>query len=279
MRLKREIKKLQARKQVADIGVIGGSGFFKLLDKVKPLTVRTPFGPPSDKIFLGTYQGKRVAFLGRHGKNHHLPPHKIPYQANIWALKMLGVERIITTCTAGSLQPHIKPGDFVITDHFVDRTKHREDTFFHGPEVAHFSMAEPYCHTLRKLASESCRKLSIPYHGEGTIVVIEGPRFSTKPESRWFSSQGWDVVNMTHYPEVVLARELDICLVNIALVTDWDVGLEGNPEIKPVTMQEILRVFEQNVENVKDLIFEIIPKISKEKKCECGQASQSAYVG
>ncbi|NCP16929.1 S-methyl-5'-thioadenosine phosphorylase [Candidatus Kuenenbacteria bacterium CG_4_9_14_3_um_filter_39_14] len=278
MKLKNKIKKIKEKKKIAEIGVIGGSGFYKFLDQAREISIRTPFGQPSEKILVGTYQGKKVAFLSRHGKNHHLPPHKIPYQANIWALKMLGVERIITSCTAGSLQSHIKPGDFVITDHFVDRTKHRDDTFFHGPEVAHFSMAEPYCPTLRKLAAECCKKISIPYHKTGTIVVIEGPRFSTKPESRWFSAQAWDVVNMTHYPEVVLARELDICLVNIALVTDWDVGLEGNPKIKPVTTQEILGVFKQNVENVKELLSNIIPKIPKEKDCGCWQASESAFV-
>jgi 5'-methylthioadenosine phosphorylase len=139
-------------------------------------------------------------------------------------------------------------------------------------------MAEPYCPTLRSLAAKHCQKLSIPYHKTGTIVVIEGPRFSTKPESRWFSAQSWDVINMTHYPEVALARELDMCLVNIALVTDWDVGLEGDPSIKPVTMQEILKVFQQNVENVKKLLLKIIPDIPKEINCECPQASASAFV-
>ncbi|NMB48042.1 S-methyl-5'-thioadenosine phosphorylase [Candidatus Kuenenbacteria bacterium] len=278
MKIKNSLNKIKQQKKIAEIGVIGGSGFYELFEKAREIKVNTPFGAPSEKILVGSYQGKKVAFLARHGKKHHLPPHKIPYRANIWALRQLGVERLITTGTVGSLQPHIKPGDFVITDHFVDRTKQREDTFFSGPEVAHFSVAEPYCPTLRKIAMTVCAKEHITYHKKGTIIVIEGPRFSTKPESRWFATQGFDVINMTHYPEVILARELDMCLVNIALVTDFDAGLEGNPKIKPVTFQEIIKVFNKNVVNVKKVVLGMIPQIPEAKQCKCWRASETAFV-
>ncbi len=273
-----KINDIKKREKIATIGVIGGSGFYKLLEKTKELNIKTPFGKTSDKIIIGFYKQKKIAFLPRHGQKHNLPPHKIPYKANMWALKKIGVENIISPCAAGSLQAHIKPGDFVISDHFVDRTKQRDDTFFHGPEVAHFSVTEPYCPTLKNLFYESCEKNNISFHKKGTIVVIEGPRFSTKPESRWFSAQGWDVVNMTQYPEVVLARELDMCIVNIALITDWDAGLEGNPEIKPVTTQEVVDVFNKNNEKIKKLIFDVIPQIPEEKNCLCWKSSEFAFI-
>lgn len=254
----------------ADIGVFGGSGFYSLLSDVKEIEIDTPYGNPSDSIALATYEGKKIAFLPRHGKNHQYPPHMIPYRANLYAMKKLGVKKIIAPTSSGSLQSYIKPGDFVICDQFVDRTKGRKDTFFDGPETKHPSPAYPYCKNLRKLAIDTGKKLGITIHEKGTVVVIQGPRFSTVAESRWFSKMGWEVINMTQYPECYLARELGICYVNIALITDYDAGLEGQDDIKPVTHEEVLKVFDANVDNVKKMLFEMIKSIDLEyQDCKC----------
>lgn len=260
----------------AKIGIIGGSGFYQFL-KGKEISVRTPYGKPSDKILISEYRGKKIAFLPRHGKKHQYPPHKINYRANLYALKKLGVERIIAPCAVGSLKAKIKPGDFVIGDQFIDRTKRRKDTFFNGPKTAYISTAEPYCPQLRKLAIKSSQKLKIPCHKKGTVVVIEGPRFSTKAESNFFAKIA-DVINMTQYPEVVLARELEICYLNISLITDYDVGLKARKDIKPVTAQEVLRTFKENNEKVKKLILEIIKNIPETRSCPCKDALKQAFV-
>lgn len=270
------------------LGIIGGSGFYKLLDQVEEKNVETPFGPPSAPIAVGEYQGKKVAFLPRHGLAHGLPPHKINYRANLWALKQLGVDRVLAPCAVGSLQPHIKPGEFVIIDQFIDRTWGRVDTFCEGAasaglggnfgRVAHPSPAHPYCSDLSKLATESCRRLDITVHDKGTVVVINGPRFSTKAESRWFSSLGWEIINMTQYPEAMLARELEMCFCGIALVTDYDAGLEGHPEVGAVDAGSVLEVFKQNNEKLGKLLFEIISKIPETKNCLCGEAMKNAFV-
>ncbi len=245
----------------ADIGVFGGSGFYELLDHVKEIELETPYGKPSDKIAIAEISGKKVAFLPRHGKGHTLPPHKLPYRANIYAMKMLGVKALISPCSCGSLQKGIKPGDFVITDQFIDRTYGRAFTFFDGPEVKHISAAETYDSGLRSIAIASARELDIRVHEKGTIVVIQGPRFSTKAESKWFTDMGWDVVNMTQFPEGYLALEQDIPVVNVALVTDYDAGLVAEENIEPVTMDEVLRVLGENIDKVKSLIFKMIEKI------------------
>lgn len=256
----------------ADIGIFGGSGFYKLLDDVTEVKVETPYGSPSDKIALASVGGRRVAFLPRHGKDHSIPPHKINYRANAWAMKSLGVTRVIGPCAAGSLQPHVKPGDFVVTDQFVDRTSGRSDTFFDGPITTHISVADPYCPEMRGVAIAEAKKLGISVHETGTVVVIQGPRFSTRSESRWFSSQGWEVINMTQYPEVVLARELDMCYINIALITDYDAGLEGNPDIAPVTHEAVLEVFQANNEKLRELLFGIINALPAERNaCRCAR--------
>ena len=198
-------------KAQAEIGVFGGSGFYSLLDGVDEVTLETPYGAPSAKVAIGEIGGRRVAFLPRHGKDHQLPPHIINYRANIWAMKELGVTQIIGPCASGSLQPRVKPGDFVFCDQYVDRTKGRIDTFYDGPVATHISSAEPYCPAMRSIAIGAAAELEINAHEEGTVVIIQGPRFSTKAESRWFSAQGWEVINMTQYPEAYLARELEIC--------------------------------------------------------------------
>jgi len=260
----------------AEIAVIGGTGFYKFLDNVTEIKVQTPFGAPSDLVSIGTVAGRRVAFLPRHGRNHQFPPHMVNYRANIWALKEVGVSRIIGPCAAGSLQPEVKPGDFVFCDQFVDRTTGRKDTFYDGPKAVHISAADPYCPEMRKIGIQAAAKLGLNYHSDGTMVVIQGPRFSTRAESRWFSSMGWKVINMTGYPEVILAKELGMCYLNISLITDYDVGLEGRSDIQPVTADEVLRVFSEHNELLKKLIAKIIEMLPAERKCSCQEDLKKA---
>ena len=265
-------------KPKADVGVLGGSGFYSFLKVEEELDLDTPYGKPSDKIVIGELEDVKVAFIPRHGKNHELPPHKINYRANVFAMKEMGVRYIFGPCASGSLQTHIKPGQFVICDQFVDRTKGRIDTFYDGPKTTHMSMAEPYCPVLRNIVAECAEELGITYHKKGTVVVIQGPRFSTKSESRWFSGQGWEVISMTQYPECYLARELEMCYVNISLITDYDIGLEGRPEIKPVTTKEIINIFNQNNEKLRNLLFKAIPRVPKKRNCICSHALKGAVV-
>lgn len=262
----------------AEIGIIGGSGFYKLLKKAEEVKIETAYGTPSGKITIGKISGKNVAFLPRHGQEHSLPPHKIPYKANIWALKSLGVDRIITCTACGSLQKEIRRGDFVVLDQFIDRTRHRDDTFYNGPVTTHVSTAYPYCPQLSKLAFKVGKKQGIRIHEKGTIVVIEGPRFSTAAESAWFTKMGWKVINMTQYPEAALARELEICYCALALVTDWDVGIVAMEKLKPVTIEEILRVFAQNIKKAQKLILQLIKVMPKRRACDCGKALEGSKI-
>jgi 5'-methylthioadenosine phosphorylase len=264
----------------AQVGVFGGSGFYRFLDDVEFVDVETPYGRPSDRVAVGQVEGVAVAFLPRHGSRHALPPAAINYRANVWALKELGVTRVIAPTAAGSLQPHVRPGDFVACDQFVDRTWGRADTFFpEGPAVAHVSAADPYCPVMRELAVAAGREQGVTMHERGTVVVIQGPRFSTRAESRWFSSMGWEVVNMTQYPEVILARELELCYVNLALITDYDAGLEGQPDVAPVNVAEVERVFASNNERVRRLILGLIPRLPAERTCPCATAMRGAVLG
>lgn len=249
---------------IADIGVFGGSGFYKFLENTEQITISTPYGAPSDKITIGEIAGKRVAFLPRHGAEHKLLPHQINYRANVWAMKKIGVQKVICPCAAGSLQKHIEPGHFVICDQFINKTWGRPDTFFEGPEVKHISPADPYCPELSKIAVESAKENDIMVHPTGTILVIQGPRFSTKAESKYYTNQGWEVINMTQYPEAYLVKEMDMDVCNISLITDYDAGLEGDCE--PVTMEEVLKVFNENNEKLRALLFTMIEKINIEKK-------------
>lgn len=253
----------------ADIGVFGGSGFYSFLDNLKPYKVETPYGAPSSQVMIGELYGKRIAFIPRHGEQHQYPPHMVNYRANLYAFKLLGVKRVIGPCAAGSLKPEIRPGDFVICDQYVNLTSGRKDTFYDGPITTHISSADPYCPQLREIAIECCGKLGLSYHPKGTVVVIQGPRFSTKAESKWFRSLGWEVINMTQYPEVTLARELEMCYVNISLITDYDTGLEDDPSIKPVTHEEVIRIFQENIDKLKSLIIEMIKSIPEERTCPC----------
>lgn len=266
------------RQQVAEIGVFGGSGFYSLLEHPAEHAINTPYGHPSDRIAVGEIAGRKVAFMPRHGAGHRFPAHRVNYRANVWAMWSLGVTRILGPCAAGSLQPDVSPGEFVICDQFVDRTSGRSDTYYDGPTSVHISTADPYCPELRPIAIDLSRALGIPILDRGTVVVIQGPRFSTRAESRWFSNMGWQVINMTQYPEVVLARELEMCYLNISLITDWDVGLEGMPGVHPVTVDEVIRVFNANNERVKQLIHELIPLIPAERSCPCSTALEGAVI-
>jgi len=263
-------------KNQADIGIIGGSGFYDLATGLKEIKVETPYGPPSDKIALGKIANKKVAFLPRHHKNHDIPPHKINYRANIYALKKLGVSRIITSHAAGSLQKKIKPGDFVILDQFIDRTKGRNDTFYDGQMVTHISSAFPYCPQLRELAIKIGTEMKLPLHEKGTVVIIQGPRFSTAAESLWFTKMDWDLVNMTEYPEVVLARELEICYCAIAIATDYDAGVVMEEKLKPVSTKEIIESFGKNINKTKKLILKMVENWPKQVNCSCQKALVNA---
>jgi 5'-methylthioadenosine phosphorylase len=240
----------------AEIGVFGGSGFYALLEDVREVKVDTPYGAPSDSVFLAEVAGRKVAFLPRHGRRHTLPPHRVPYRANVWAMRALGVKAVISPCAAGSLQRRVAPGDFVVCDQFVDRTQGRADTFFDGPIVSHLSSAETYDPTLRQIAIDVIREHGIPVHEQGTVVVIQGPRFSTKAESKWFTDAGWEVINMTQYPEAFLCRELGMAVVNISLITDYDAGvLEGT---EPVDAFSVLEVFQQNAVRIQKVVLDMI---------------------
>ncbi|MFH0852723.1 MAG: S-methyl-5'-thioadenosine phosphorylase [bacterium] len=276
------------QKASAEIGIFGGSGFYDFLKKGRQINIRTPYGRPSDRIFIGEFEGKKIAFLPRHGSRHQYPPHKIPYKANLYAFKSLGVKTIIAPVSVGSLQAHIKPGDFVALDQFVNMTHGRQDSYFEGNEtknkfskikVAHISSAEPYCLNLRKLAAQAAKNLKIKMHSKGTVVVINGPRFASRAESENYQRQGWDVINMTQYPECILARELEMCYLGIALVTDYDAGLKGRSDVRPVSFEEIIKVFHKNNETVKELIFEIIKKIPAKMECGCKEALKYAAAG
>lgn len=262
----------------ADIAIIGGSGLYKLLDKAEEVEIKTPYGLPSDKIALGQIAGCRVAFLPRHGKKHQFPPHKINYRANLWALKQLGVERIISLTACGSLQKEIKRGDFVVIDQFIDRTSARPATFYDGPETVHISTAYPYCTDLSKLAHKVGLDLGLRVHSRGTLVVIEGPRFSTRAESEWFSKMDWSVINMTGYPEVALTKECQMCYCAIGLVTDYDVGIVAREKLAPVSTEEIIKVFSQNIKKAKKLVEKLIARIPDKRDCECSQALEGAKI-
>jgi 5'-methylthioadenosine phosphorylase len=260
----------------ARVGVFGGSGFYSFLDDVHAVEVSTPYGDPSAPISIGSIDGVDVAFLPRHGLQHQLPPHKINFRANVWALKELGVERIIGPCAAGSLKEEVEPGQFVVCDQLVDRTTGRLDTFYDGPVTTHVSFADPYCPELRTLAIDAGRARGITVHERGTVVTIQGPRFSTRAESKWFQDAGWEVINMTQYPEAYLARELEICYANISLITDYDVGVAG--ETEAVSHEAVLEVFNANNDKLRNLLFAMIPEIPKERSCPCSTALQGARL-
>lgn len=258
-----------------DVGVFGGSGFYDLLESPEEYKLHTPYGAPTSEVMVGKIGNKTVGFIPRHGVNHAIPPHGINFRANVYAMYMMGAKRILGPSACGSLQPHIKPGDFVVVDQFVDRTNGRKDTFFDGSRTVHVSSADPYCPELRKLAVDSCHKLDIPVHDGGTVVVIQGPRFSTRAESKWYANQGWEVINMTQYPEGYLARELEMCYANLALITDYDAGVDSS---EAVVNSDVSRVFAENLDKLKVLLEDVIPQIPVERHCICAEALKFAEM-
>jgi 5'-methylthioadenosine phosphorylase len=247
---------------VADIGVIGGSGFYEFLTDAREVAVETPFGQPSETVLVGEAGGKRVAFIPRHGRDHRFPPHKIPYRANLWALRALGVRRVLAPSAVGSLTPAHGPGTLVVPDQVVDRTRGRNQTYY-DVNAVHVTFADPYCPTGRARAVAAARQAGWAPADSGTLVVIDGPRFSTRAESQWYAAQGWTLIGMTGHPEAVLARELAMCYTTLALVTDLDAGLE---EGEGVTQAEVFEVFAKNMSRLRDLVGQIISSFPDERE-------------
>lgn len=250
------------------MAVIGGSGLYALLPDAEEHVVDTPYGPPSDPITVATVGGRRVAFLPRHGRDHRFPPHRIPYQANIFALRELGVGQIIAPCAVGGLRADLGPGTFVVPDQLIDRTSGRRQTFYDTGAV-HVNFADPYCPVGRAATLESTQRHGIAAVDGGTMVVVEGPRFSTRAESRAYAAIGGTIINMTGHPEAVLARELALCYSAIALVTDLDAGVEGD---RGVTMEEVFRVFGENTERLRGVLMDALQALPEERTCTCGSA-------
>jgi len=253
---------------VAEIGVIGGSGFYSFLDGAREVAVQTPYGPPSGPLVVADLGGRSVAFVPRHGADHRHPPHRIPYRANLWALRSLGVRQVLAPSAVGGLRPELGPGTLVVPDQLVDRTSGRVQTF-HDSGAVHVSFADPYCPVGRSVALDRARASGWSPVDGGTLVVIEGPRFSTRAESQWYGRQGWSVVGMTGHPEAVLARELALCYSTVALVTDHDAGVESGEQ---VTQAEVFRVFRENTDRLRSLLADIVTALPTERTCPCGAA-------
>jgi 5'-methylthioadenosine phosphorylase len=252
----------------AEIGVIGGSGFYKFLDDVQVAPVATPYGEPSDPLVVGRVGGRQVAFVARHGHDHRFPPHRINYRANLWALRALGVRQVLAPCAVGSLQLGLGPGALVVPDQLVDRTSGRTQTYYDDGAV-HVTFADPYCPHGRQAVLDVARRSGRSMVDGGTMVVVEGPRFSTRAESRWYASLGWSLVNMTGHPEAVLARELGLCYTAIALVTDLDAGVA---EGEGVSQAEVFALFAEHVSALRELLYAVVPALPTARSCPCGSA-------
>ncbi|MEV4118684.1 S-methyl-5'-thioadenosine phosphorylase [Micromonospora sp. NPDC049645] len=262
----------------APVGVIGGSGFYEFLDDVTEVTVDTPYGPPSDALSVGDLAGRPVVFLPRHGRRHALPPHRINYRANLWALRALGVRQVLAPGAVGGLRPELGPGTLVVPDQLVDRTSGREQTYHDGqsstdgrlPGVVHVPFADPYCPVGRATVLDAARSAGWQPVDGGAMVVIQGPRFSTRAESQWYGRMGWSIVGMTGHPEAVLARELALCYTALSLVTDLDSGVEVG---HGVTQQEVFTVFAQNIGRLRLLLGDAVQALPTDQgACPCGQA-------
>ena len=259
----------------AEIGIIGGTGLYdpELLKNVEEVALQTPYGTPSDSITIGDLCGRRVAFLPRHGKKHTIRPTAVNSRANIFALKKLGVQRILAPSAVGSLKEEFEPGDIVFIDQFIDRTTRREQSFYTEKQVCHISVADPMCPEIRQTLRNVAKDIDIDAHEAGTYICIEGPRFSTKAESKLFRMWGADVIGMTLVPECVLAREAEICYASISTVTDYDVWKE-----QPVSVDEVLKAMRASVEKVKKIIAKTVPRLPKERACECKNALKNAFI-
>ena len=259
--------------EIAEIGIFGGTGIYDsgLLKDSKEISVDTPYGKTSDSITVGEFNGRKIAFMPRHGKKHTIPPHLINFRANIWAFKELGVKRIIAPSAVGSLKEEFEPGHFALPSQFIDFTKSRKGTFSDDGRVIHISVADPFCPELQQIILDVTREQEIQIHNDCTYVCIEGPRFSTKAESKFFRTTGADIIGMTLVPECQLAREAQICYVSISTVTDYDVWAE-----KPVTAKEVMTTLAKNVEMTKKLLTHAIDKIPQVKSCSCENALKEA---
>ncbi|WP_344282950.1 S-methyl-5'-thioadenosine phosphorylase [Streptomyces hebeiensis] len=270
----------------AEIGVIGGSGFYSFLEDVTELHVETPYGPPSDALFLGELAGRQVAFLPRHGRSHGVAPHRINYRANLWALRSVGVRQVLGPCAVGGLRPEYGPGTLLVPDQLVDRTKARAQTYYDGvplpdgsaSNVIHISLADPYCPKGREAALTAARGRGWEAVDGGTLVVVEGPRFSTRAESRWHAAMGWSVVGMTGHPEAALARELGLCYTSLTLVTDLDAGAETG---EGVSHDEVLKVFSSNVDRLRTVLFDAVGGLQTNdaRDCLCSHALDGLDTG
>jgi 5'-methylthioadenosine phosphorylase len=246
---------------VADIAVIGGSGFYSFLDDPLERNVETPYGPPSAPVAVGTVAGRQVAFLPRHGSGHEFPPHRIPFRANMWALRSLGVRQVLAPCAVGGLSPEVAPGDVVVPDQLVDRTLSRAQSYVESGAV-HVPFADPYCERLTAAVAGTDPGIK----RGGAMVVVEGPRFSTRAESQHYAAQGWSLINMTGHPEAVLAREMRQCYAAIALVTDMDAGVEAGAG---VGQAEVFALFARNLERLRGLLTETIAALPDPAGCSC----------
>jgi len=263
--------------QQAEIGIIGGSGLYSMpgLSGIREVVIETPFGPSSDAYVLGTLEDRQVAFLARHGRGHRILPSELNFRANIHAFKQLGVSRILSVSAVGSLKEEHKPGEFLIVDQFVDRTRHRIDTFFGDGVVAHVAFADPVCPELSETMAAACKKAGVPGKRGGTYVCMEGPQFSTKAESNLYRSWGMDVIGMTNLQEAKLAREAELCYVTVAMVTDYDCW---HPHHDSVTVDQIVAVLVKNAENACNVVREAVAVMPKERACNCGSALAHAIL-
>ena len=261
----------------AQIGIIGGSGLYEMdgVSGVREIAVETPFGPPSDRIALGTLEGRKVAFLPRHGRGHRILPSEINFQANVYALKTLGVERILSVSAVGSLKEKYAPLHMVIPDQFVDRTFKRASTFFGRGLVAHVAFAHPFCADLGRVLGAACRTAGATVHEGGTYICIEGPQFSTRAESELYRSWGMDIIGMTNLQEAKLAREAEICYATIALVTDYDCW---HPDHDSVTVDMIIQNLVANAKTAQAVIAEAVSRLPYDRTCECANALQHAII-
>ena len=255
----------------ADLGLIGGSGFYEFFDRAERVRVETPFGSPSDDLVIGEVDGRRVAFIARHGQGHRFPPHRVNYRANLWALRSVGVRQVLSPCAVGSLRPELGPGTIVVPDQVVDRTWGRDHTVYaeEGP-VVHVGFADPFCPRGRAVAVQAAGAAGKPVADAGTLVVINGPRFSSKAESAWHQQAGWSIVGMTTAPEAAIARELAMCFTTVALVTDHDAGVDGG---EAVTHEEVLAVFAQNIDGLKSVLrsaLSAMPAAESDAEATCG---------
>jgi 5'-methylthioadenosine phosphorylase len=270
-------KRAQSKGAVADIGIIGGSGLYEMsgLTDWREMRVKTPFGDPSDVFVVGTLEGKRVTFLARHGRGHRLLPSELNFRANIYAMKLLGVQRIISVSAVGSLQENLRPGEFLVPDQFFDRTKGRISTFFGNGLVAHVGFDKPTCGQLSTVLADACVSTAVPIHRKGTYICMEGPQFSTLVEAHFHRSMKFDVIGMTNVNEAKLAREAEICYATIAMITDYDCW---HPEHESVTASTIIATLNQNAVNAHNVLREAVKTMPTERRCKCGSALQHALI-